>query len=99
MIDADGVHDLKDNAVNFCLEHVVSGAMAAGVGRRARSRAFARDRASGERGGVGVQDVVDAVKEIFEENKPLEHSFAVREFVDALRIQLLEARVRHPAAS
>ena len=85
MIDDAGQAKIKSDAVNFCLEHIVSGAMAAGVSRRARSSAFLRDRDSGKREGIQVQDVVDAVKQIFEENRTLEHSFALREFVDGLK--------------
>jgi len=88
---------IRDNAINFCLEHIVSGAMAAGLARRAKSRAFARDRISGERSGVTIQDVVDSVGEIFEENKGLEHAFAVREFIDATFAEAKQrASVRTP---
>jgi SpoVK/Ycf46/Vps4 family AAA+-type ATPase len=95
MINAAGDAKIKDTAVNFCLEHIVSGAMATGVSRRARSSAFARDRVSGKREGITVTDVLEAVKEIFEENKPLEHAFALREFIDGLHLkEMLEPKGR-----
>lgn len=94
MVENGGAAKLKNKAVNFCLEHIVSGAMAAGVAQRAKSRAFARDRTSGSRGGVLVPDVLDAVKEIFEENKGLEHAFAVREFISGLHVEMSEPNGR-----
>lgn len=94
MIEKDGAAKLKNKAVNFCLEHIVSGAMVAGVARRAKSRAFSRDRESGMRGGIQVTDVLESVKEIFEENKGLEHGFAVREFISGLRLEMAEPNGR-----
>lgn len=92
MISADlkreGGVKFKGDAINFCLEHIVSGAMVAGLARRAKSRAFARDRETGLRSGIGVQDVIGAVNEIFEENKGLEHSFALQEFVENVLAQV-----------
>lgn len=88
MLTRGGEIDIKDSAINFCLEHIVSGAMAAGVSRRARSRAFARDRLTGARSGIIVQDMLDAVREIYDENKGLEHSFAVKEFLEATVAQM-----------
>lgn len=95
LISEKGVSSIKNVAVNFCLEHIVSGAMVTSVASRAKSRAFARDRASGEMGGLQVPDVLAAVKQIFEENKTLEHSFAIKEFVDGLHIkEMLEPKGR-----
>ena len=65
---------------HFGLEHIVSGAMAASVPARATRGAFARDKESGVARGVTVDDVVRAVGEIFEENRGLDHSFALTEF-------------------
>lgn len=81
-----GEPQIKSTATNFCLEHIVSGAMAAGLINRAKRLAFARDKASGKREGIKVQDVVDAVKQVFEENKGLEHSFAMREYIQGLNL-------------
>lgn len=74
-------------ALNFCLEHVINGAMVTGIAARARSRAFRRDREAGTRSGLTVSDVIDSVREVFEENKGLEHAYAVREFVDAVPVK------------
>ncbi|SEI69540.1 ATPase family associated with various cellular activities (AAA) [Sphingobium sp. AP50] len=65
---------------HFLLEHIVSGAMAASIPARATRHAFARDKLSGEAKGVTVADVLQAVNDLFEENKGLEHSFAMNEF-------------------
>lgn len=65
---------------HFLLEHIVSGAMAASIPSRATRHAFARDKLSGEAKGVTVADVLQAVNDLFEENKGLEHSFALNEF-------------------
>ncbi len=65
---------------HFLLEHIVSGAMAASIPARAKRHAFARDKLSGEAKGVTVADVLQAVNDLFEENKGLEHSFALEEF-------------------
>lgn len=65
---------------NFTLEHIVSGAMAAGIPARATRYAFKRDKASGEVSGLTVSDVLAAVNALFEENKDLEHDFALNEF-------------------
>lgn len=77
------VKDLKARA--FCLEHIVSGAMAASVPSRAKRYAFARDKASGSITGVTEQDVMKAVNDLFEENKDLEHEFALAEFKEEFR--------------
>lgn len=65
---------------HFTLEHIVSGAMAASVPGRAKRYAFARDKASGVALGVTVADVIAAVNDLFQENKGLEHAFALEEF-------------------
>lgn len=72
-------------AINFCLEHIVSGAMLMGLAARAKARAFRRDRDAGTVTGVTVRDVIDAVTEVYEENQGLSHSFALREFVEEQR--------------
>lgn len=65
---------------HFLLEHIVSGAMAAGIPHRAIRYAFARDKLDGEALGVTVADVVTAVNDVYEENKGLEHEFAMQDF-------------------
>jgi SpoVK/Ycf46/Vps4 family AAA+-type ATPase len=94
-LSKEGAKLERDVAINFCLEHIVSGAMVVSIGRRAKSRAFARDRDSGKREGIQVMDVVGAVTEIFEENKSLEHAFALREFIEAMPVkEMLEPKGR-----
>lgn len=91
-------HQLKDlGGRHFLLEHIVSGAMAASVPGRAKRYAFARDKGTGIAKGVGVADVLQAVNDLFEENRSLDHSFALeewkREFVSELRAEAGGGRV------
>jgi Mg2+/Co2+ transporter CorC len=51
------------------------------VPERAKRIAFARDKTRGKVSGVTVEDVVEAVTGIFEENKDLDHSMSLMEFV------------------
>lgn len=84
--------DTRDKS--FTLEHIVSGAMAASVPARATRKAFSRDRDSGTVSGVKVEDVVQAVNDLFQENRDLDHSFAMGEFLDefAQEVQAEEKR-------
>lgn len=82
------------HALNFCLEHIVNGAMVTGVGNRIRSRAFRRDRDAGTVTGARPEDVVGAIKEIYEENKKLEHAYAMQEFTEAIPLkEIVEAHI------
>lgn len=71
---------LHSHGKHFLLEHIISGAMAASLPARATRLAFARDKATGIALGVTFQDVVKAVDILFEENKKLDHSYALEEF-------------------
>lgn len=84
--------DTRDKS--FTLEHIVSGAMAASVPARATRHAFARDKSSGDVTGVQVEDVLKAVNDLFAENRDLDHSFAMGEFLDefAQEVQAEEKR-------
>jgi SpoVK/Ycf46/Vps4 family AAA+-type ATPase len=73
---------------HFLLEHILSGAMAAAVPSRAKRYAFARDKETGIAKGVTVADVLSAVNDIFQENKGLDHSFALDEFKRELSEEL-----------
>jgi SpoVK/Ycf46/Vps4 family AAA+-type ATPase len=85
----------RDIAVHFCLEHIISGAMATSVAARAKSFAFRRDISEGTRSGIRISDGISAVREIFEENKNLEHNFAIREFIENMPVQeMLEPKGR-----
>lgn len=81
----------KDIAKNFLLEHIISGAMITSVAARAKSFAFRRDRTAKTRSGITTQDITSAVRQIFEENRGLEHAFAVNEWKETLNLpDLLE---------
>ena len=77
---------------HFLLEHILSGAMAASIPGRAKRYAFARDRANGVVTGVTVDDVVKAVNDVFDENKGLEHSFAMDEFRAEFMAEVMNKR-------
>jgi SpoVK/Ycf46/Vps4 family AAA+-type ATPase len=74
----------------FTFEMIVNGAMAASVPMRAKRLAFSRDKANGTMLGVIADDVVKAVSAIFEENKGLEHAYALREFMAEVDAELKE---------
>lgn len=74
----------------FTFDMIVNGAMAASVPMRAKRLAFSRDKAAGTMLGVIVDDVVRAVSAIFEENKGLEHAYALREFMAEVDAELKE---------
>lgn len=79
-LKAEGL-DLAHSAKHFLLEHIISGAMAASIPGRAKRHAFMRDKADGVAKGVTASDIVKAVNDLFSENKGLDHSFAMREFM------------------
>lgn len=74
-------HEVRDlHTKHFLLEHIISGAMAASIPSRAKRYAFSRDKLTGKALGIMVEDVVKSVNDLYEENKGLEHSFALEEF-------------------
>jgi SpoVK/Ycf46/Vps4 family AAA+-type ATPase len=77
-IEEGKLKDMKAKA--FTLEHIVSGAMAASVPMRAKRLAFNRDKLDGIPRGVTVQDVLRAVNDLFDENRSLQHEFALNEW-------------------
>jgi SpoVK/Ycf46/Vps4 family AAA+-type ATPase len=76
----EGGVDVDTRGKHFLLEHIISGAMAASIPRRAVRHAFARDKADGTAKGVTAAEVVRAVNDLFEENRRLDHSFALQDF-------------------
>lgn len=92
-VDIEGrKFDTKDKS--FLLEHIVSGAMAASVPNRAKRYAFQRDKQSGEAKGVTVSDVVQAVNDLFEENRNLDHSFALNDFLNEFAEEVIDGEKR-----
>lgn len=80
--------DIDTRDKHFLLEHIVSGAMAASIPARAKRYAFARDKEDGIAKGVQAADVVKAVGDLFNENKGLDHAFALDEFKQAFLAEL-----------
>ena len=86
--------EMKNTAVNFCLEHIVSGAMAVGLVERAKQNAFRRDRVSGALTGISTSDIILAVRTIYEENKDLPHHFAFQEWREGLDLKgMMESEI------
>lgn len=73
---------------NFCLEHIISGAMAASVARRCKALAFDRDIKLNKISGIRVADAIRSVNDIFEENKNLDHSAAIQDFTSKMAEKL-----------
>lgn len=74
----------KDLSQHFLLEHIVSGAMVVAIPERAKRHAFMRDKESGVATGISAVDVHKVINEIFQENKGLDHSFAMKEFIGSI---------------
>lgn len=78
--------EVKDK--HFLLAHIISGAIAVSIPARAKRWAFARDKLGDVARGVTVQDVIRAVDNLFEENKKLDHSYALEEFTQEFLAEL-----------
>jgi len=77
----------------FTLGHIVSGAMVVGLIERAKLLAFERDRQACVMGtGVTEADLLLAVDQLFEENKHLNHTYALREFIKDVALPAEAAR-------
>lgn len=74
--------DAVDNP--FHLHRIVNGAMLVGLVERAKGIAFRRDLAAGVRSGIGPADLVAAIDEVERENKGLDHSYALAEFIETI---------------
>jgi SpoVK/Ycf46/Vps4 family AAA+-type ATPase len=77
--------DAEDHPMH--LHRIVNGAMLVGLVERAKGIAFRRDLAAGVRSGIGPADLVAAVDEIERENKNLDHSHALPEFIESIAAQ------------
>jgi SpoVK/Ycf46/Vps4 family AAA+-type ATPase len=71
---------------HFNLSHIVSGAMLVGIIQRAKTHAFHRDRDAGTMNGLVQADLLAAILEVYGENKDLDHSYALREFVEEVAL-------------
>lgn len=81
--------EIKDQLVDvhFCLSDIISGAIAASIGPRAASIAFKRNKVAGTETGINSEDITRAVQNIYTENLPLEHSFALQEWMQNLPVE------------
>lgn len=78
----------------FTLGHVVSGAMCGGLIEKATTLAMRRARETGEtgeRGGIVADDFVRGATAICEEQKILDHSAEIEEFVEPFRTEVVRA--------
>ena len=69
----------------FCLSHVTSGAMIAGVVERAVSDALARDIKSGEFKGMTPENMMKAIGDTLSEQRALDHKSEMDEFTEPWR--------------
>jgi SpoVK/Ycf46/Vps4 family AAA+-type ATPase len=77
---------------HFTLGHIVSGAMIEGLIARAKSRAFRRDIKHSTMSGVTLEDLREAIKDVYVENKELNHDYALREFVTEVALPAEQAK-------
>ncbi len=85
----------KREVIPFRLSNLISGAMAVGVIKGAVRKAFRRDRQAGgskdpaKRTGVTKEDLLASIKDVFEQNRPLNHKDDLAEFVADYRDQVV----------
>ena len=65
-------------------------AMATGIVAKAKSVAFQRDMRLGTRTGMTRADIKEAVAITYRENKDVEHTYAIKEFMDRQSARLEE---------
>lgn len=65
----------------FHLHRIVNGAMLVGLVERAKAIAFRRDLATGARSGIGIDDMKAAIGAVLEENRGMDHAYAMQEFL------------------
>lgn len=84
--------DGKDQ--RFALRQIVSGALVAGLVELATQNAIRRERA-GDGDGISSRDLEDAVRAATEENRTLDHTAELADFVEAMKAQVVSIdRVR-----
>lgn len=82
---------------DFCLAHMVNGAMIAEIVNRATSRAIARDiQANTSGSGVSADDLMKVVVEVYVSNYDLNHKEALREFTAGWENEIKGAPERSP---
>lgn len=74
--------DAEDHA--FHLHRIVNGAMLVGLVERAKAIAFRRDLAAGAPSGLGLDDMKAAIDAVLEENRGMDHGYAMQEFLGEL---------------
>lgn len=75
----------KAESLLFKLGHISSGAMIASIVNAASRIALKRDRAAKTRTGITKEDILLAIKREFEQNIPLDHSTALKEFAEDIK--------------
>lgn len=83
--DGKEKHLSTDHEWPFLLQHIVSGAMVAGLPERAKQIAFEEDRKRNTITGVRLEHFHQAIDQLLRENKDIDHSYAREEFVEGLR--------------
>jgi proteasome ATPase len=67
----------------LCVHHTVNGGMIAGIVAQATSFAMIRDLKANKKGGVCMQDMLDAVEEVARQQRDIDHTSAVEELSEA----------------
>lgn len=88
--EAKAIHlaDKKVSGKNFTMEHILSGAMLNALVTKAKLHAFNRDKGTGKLTGITSVDIHRAVEDLFKENRGLNHSYAVREFMEEFKAEV-----------
>lgn len=79
----------------FTLSHLASGAMIANVINIAVEIAMRRDKKSGTMEGVRREDIIHAIDKLMEENRALDHSDAIREFLSGHQHPIADLQPHH----
>lgn len=68
---------------HLTLAHIMNGAMLVGLVARAKVLAFNRDLSEGTRTGVTPEDLRSAIDKLVRENRDIQHTYALTEYIEA----------------
>jgi proteasome ATPase len=83
------IHLRGETSLDFHFHDVTNGAMIAGIVDQATSKALRRDMQTGSPAGLCHSDLVEAVEEVFGQNKELDHKDELRDFTEDFRDDIL----------
>ena len=76
-----------NNEHDFCLRDCVSGAMLANIAEISKMNALHRDLSNKTKTGVTLDDLRDAVKKVYSEQRGINHTYDIADFCDKVGIQ------------